>query len=136
MISIMTLCKRGIWCNNKVSTSNKNEYPVRLISVPGIFFEKIFQLAVTMSRDPAYIVMSWSGPIVNWLYQERRMSQTTTQNEKKEEDLRNVLSVWAKENRIESTQNQQINHVSDIVASIFSPGKHYYFILYFFPTNN
>jgi DNA-binding CsgD family transcriptional regulator len=50
---------------------------------------------------------------------------------KKEEDLRNVLSVWAKENRIESTQKQQINHVSDIVASIFSPGKHYYFILNF-----
>lgn len=50
---------------------------------------------------------------------------------KKEEDLRNVLSVWAKDNRVENAQSQHINHISDIVASIFNPGKYYYFILNF-----
>ncbi|MBK6622451.1 MAG: hypothetical protein IPG32_16840 [Saprospirales bacterium] len=48
------------------------------------------------------------------------------------ENLKSVLTVWRLDNAVLSDKNIQINNVADIVSSIFSPGKHYYFILNFF----
>jgi DNA-binding CsgD family transcriptional regulator len=48
------------------------------------------------------------------------------------ENLMQVVSNWRKVNHVESPGQLQKNLINEIIASIFSPGKYYYFILDFF----
>jgi len=48
------------------------------------------------------------------------------------ENLMQVISIWQKNNKVESTRQLQENLFNNAIASIFSPGKYYYFILDFF----
>ena len=53
-------------------------------------------------------------------------------NTKESENLKSVLTVWRQDNPVFRDKSIQIGNIADIVSSIFSPGKHYYFILNFF----
>ncbi len=48
------------------------------------------------------------------------------------ENLKNVINVWRTANRVEVSNDLHAKHISDLVASVFSPGKNYYFILSFY----
>ena len=48
------------------------------------------------------------------------------------DNLQSVISIWQKSNYVEVNNPLQPGLVNDIIASIFNPGKHYYFILNFY----
>ncbi len=47
-------------------------------------------------------------------------------------NLQSVISLWRQANHIEISSQLRPELVNEIIASIFNPGKHYYFILDFF----
>lgn len=48
------------------------------------------------------------------------------------ENLKHVVSLWRKENQVELPGQLRESLINDVIASIFCPGKYYYFILDFF----
>lgn len=48
------------------------------------------------------------------------------------ESLNSVITLWRQANQVKTDTSLRSDLVNDVIASIFSPGEHYYFILDFF----